>query len=118
MYKRFIGTTFSPMMLKSGEALVVEVPLDMIKYLITFESQQSYESIVGHEVTARVLSTLLGVEIPFRRVNVELEPTDILLVVTPNFRANEAREFTFEEVANTGYRCFLVTVQKRYVPEH
>lgn len=39
-----------------------------------------FESVVGHQDTANVLTTLLGVEVPMQRVSVRLESSDVLYV--------------------------------------
>jgi hypothetical protein len=105
--KFYIANTFSPMMVTKGAAIVKEVSLVDIKDYI---SKNDVESIVSHEVTASILSALLGQKIVFNRVNVALEYDDILLCVIPAFRATEAREFSFEEVSNAGFRCFTVKI--------
>ena len=67
-------------------------------------------SAVGHETTAKILSKLLGIEVPFARVNLTLKAGTRLLVMTPYFRASEAREFTKKEVEDAGFRAFLITI--------
>ncbi len=103
-----LATTFSPAMLKPGRAAqVTECSLDEIGDALDVSP---WESAVGHEVTAAVLSALLGRPVPFARANLALEDGDTLLCVIPNFRAAEAREFTRAEVESAGYRCFFVAV--------
>ena len=100
---KYIANTFSPMMLGRYEwAEVTPIDLDEIPVGLT--------SVVSHEVTARILSALLGEEVQFNRINLSLELGDTLYCVIPNFRAQEAREFTHEEVSEAGYRCFQVRV--------
>lgn len=105
----YITNTFSPMMLtpNQGEAVVKEIGLNDVLRLY---SQHECRSAIGHEVTAKIVSALLGDSIEFNRVNLSLELGDRVLCVIPNFRATEAREFTFDEVSNAGYRCFTVEV--------
>ncbi len=107
----YLSTTFSPTMLSPGKdkAIVGECSLDFIKQKL----QHGFRSVVGHQVTAAILETLLGTDVPFNRTRVQLETGDILLCVIPNFRADESREFTFQEVASAGFRCFEVTVESR-----
>jgi hypothetical protein len=102
--KFYLGNTFSPMMLRSGDiAEVSETTLSNIP--------NNFVSIVSHEVTAKVLSALLNTEIEFNRINLTLISGDILYCIIPNFRSSEAREFTYEEVTKAGYRVFLVIVK-------
>jgi hypothetical protein len=67
------------------------VPVDFDKYpnvtvklqKITVEeakallASQPFVSAVGHEGTAQLLSRLLGVQIPFNRINVFMKPGDV-----------------------------------------
>ena len=100
---KYIANTFSPMMLRENEwAEVTPIDLDEIPSGLT--------SVVSHEITARVLSTLLGEEVQFNRTNLSLKLGDTLYCVIPNFRAQEAREFTHEEVSEAGYRCFQIRI--------
>lgn len=104
---RYLCSTFSPAMLKSGvSARVAEVGLQDVKEYIL----RGCDSAVGHEVTAHVLTVLLGFDVPFARVNLTLGIGDEVMCVIPNFRAPEAREFTRNEVELAGYRCFHVVV--------
>jgi hypothetical protein len=110
MRRHYIGNTFSPMMLgKFVDASVEEVSLDFVKNNVTDGFLlPEFTSCVSHEVTSKVLTIMLGCRIPFNRINVSLEGGDRMFVVIPNFRADVAREFTFDEVTSAGYRCFLV----------
>ena len=105
---KFLATTFSPMMLPADSTLRATVQNATLAEVR--EALPELTSVVGHEVTAMVLSALLGSPVAFNRQNVNLHPGDVIWVVTPGFRANEAREFTREEVEAAGFRCFLVVV--------
>lgn len=116
--------TFSPRMLAEGcECRVKQVTFEEIEKSIVrpwywdknmndtgFEKYIGGESAIGHEVTAHVLSIAFNAMVPFQRKNVVLKHRSIAYIVIPNFRANEAREFTREEVVNAGFRCFRVNV--------
>ena len=99
------ATTFSAMMLSGCKAVVKEITLQQVKDELAVSA---WSSAVGHETTALVLTALMQFEVKFNRANVALKKGDVLLVVTPNFRASEAREFTFDEVNKAGFRCFKV----------
>lgn len=101
----YLGNTFSPMMLEAdGNAIMGEYSLDAVKKFL----EKPHTSVVSHEVTAPILSALLGIPVAFNRVNLTLNKGDCLICVIPAFRCNEAREFTHEEVASAGVRCFVV----------
>jgi hypothetical protein len=103
----YLTNTFSPMMLhKDSEAEVKEISLDSAKALLT---DKLFSSAVGHEVTAKILTTLIGKEVECRRVNLEIIAGRMVCII-PNFRAAVAREFSFKEIADAGYRCFFITI--------
>lgn len=104
----YLTNTFSPMMLGPGATgKVFEVTLPRIHDDV---EDLKAVSAISHEVTAKIVSALLDFEVPFNRVNLVLNPGDIVLCVIPNFRATEAREFTHDEVAAAGFRCFTIYV--------
>lgn len=60
---------------------------------------ENIKSAVGHEGTAKLISTLLGEPVEFNRVDVRLNPyTDWLLVFQVSFRLQEGQVLSFEEV--------------------
>jgi len=104
----YIATTFSPAMLGKGvNASVKEISLADVK-----ERLADCVSAVGHEITANVLTALLGCEVKFNRTNLTLRPGDSVICIIPNFRASESREFTQAEVEAAGYRCFHIKIRK------
>lgn len=102
----FLATTFSPMMIASGNAHVRPCSLREIR-----RRARGARSAVGHENTARLLTELLDHPVGFNRVNLELTQGDNLLVVTPCFRVSEAREFTDAELMASNWRCFSVRIR-------
>jgi hypothetical protein len=105
----YLTTTFSPMMLGGGVAgYVREITLAQAKKIL----QDPFVSAVGHEVTAEVLSVLLDRQVEFNRLNLVLKSGDQLICIIPKFRAEQAREFTKDEVEAAGYRCFQVLVAR------
>lgn len=79
----FIANAFSLSMLPWTELAdqfafkATEITLAGAKKLVTFTKTHS---IVGHEDTARLFSTLLGVDVPVNRTSVQLDPRDKLIV--------------------------------------
>jgi Domain of unknown function (DUF1874). len=71
------------------------VSLEEVKSLL----QQGFESAVGHESTAAVISALLGVEVPPRRVAITLSTGDRVVVFQLQVRLPEGAVLTAEEVA-------------------
>ena len=106
--RKYLTNTFSPMMLGEGtQATVKNCSLGEVKEVLP-----SLASAVSHEVTAKILETLLGEEIGFNRVNINLKPGDEVFCVIPGFRTSEAREFTFGEVSSAGFRCVKIVTRE------
>lgn len=62
-----------------------------------------FESAVGHESTAQILSTLLGVDVAMNRVQFEQKPGQIALVFKLNGRPPEGTILSAKEVEEIGY---------------
>ena len=107
---RYLTNTFSPAMVEAGASFQgTDIPtLEEVK-----DHLPGITSAVSHEVTAAVLSSLLSVSIPFNRVNLSLAPGDVVICVIPMFRAQEAREFTFQEISSAGWRAFMVEIRRK-----
>ena len=102
----YLTTTFSPMMMDRPSCRILEISLEEARELL----QGEFVSRVAHETTVPVLQALVGPEIKvsFSRENVSLTHDDKLVAIIPSFRTTEAREFSFEEVAAAGFRCFHI----------
>jgi len=72
------------------------------------ELGDDFESYVGHEATAKLLSAKFGKEISFNRANITLTPAVKLFVAVPQFRVDVAREFTEDEIKNAKFRYFII----------
>ena len=106
----YLATTFSPAMMGKGiEASVKEISLADVKQEL---GNINWISAVSHEITAVILTALLGCEVKFNRANLTLGVGDDVICVIPSFRANMAREFSRKEVETAGYRCFHITVRQ------
>jgi hypothetical protein len=77
------------------------------------ELGDDFESSVGHEATAKLLSAKFGKDIPFNRTNVTLTPDVRLFVAVPQFRVDVAREFTEDEIKNAKFRYFIIEIVPR-----
>ncbi len=67
-----------------------------------------YQSYIGHESTAQLLSTLLGVEVPMNRQSYRQEPGDIALALKLNRRAPEGTILGLEEIQALGYELGVI----------
>ena len=93
----YLCNAFSLGMLPASPELTLRVrslSLEEVKGLL----KEGYTSAVGHESTARILTTLLGVEVPLNRVAISLSPSDRLIVFQIKMRLEEGRILSEEEV--------------------
>ena len=98
----FVSNAFSLSMLGAlpPAGLTVKVrplTLEEVKEVL---SSSSFTSAVGHESTAAVLTTLLGLPVEARRVAITLSPGDRVIVFQLAVRLAEGQILTAEEVAS------------------
>ena len=78
--KVYIGNAFSLQMIDVSEKIeITSSPLE-IERIKTLVKEVDVISCIGHEDTAKVVSSLLDVEIPAQRISVKLDEDDILIV--------------------------------------
>ncbi|MEM4709340.1 MAG: DUF1874 domain-containing protein [Fervidicoccaceae archaeon] len=102
-----IANAFSLNMLKheGPVGLIVEpINTSQAQKLLT----ERFTSYVGHEDTARILSSLLGVEIQYNRASATLEPGDVLLVA--QYRGPRLPEGATELPEGAEIRFYVVTL--------
>ncbi|RLI68533.1 MAG: hypothetical protein DRP02_12420 [Candidatus Gerdarchaeota archaeon] len=107
MGKVYVGNSFSVNMIKNKAKIIVE-KLDWGKWAGELQhliSNGTYpKSCIGHEATAKLYSRLLGnfdypgSEKP-NRIQVSLEPGDVLYVLLPRMRLEEGKVLNDEEIA-------------------
>lgn len=71
-----LGNAFSLQMLDLTEGTSV----DFVPVTKEEVAQSGFQSVIGHQDTANVLTSLLGVEVPMNRVSVRITPEDTLYV--------------------------------------
>lgn len=62
-----------------------------------------YQSAIGHESTAEIISTLLGVEVKMNRIQYQQQQGDKALVFKLKARAPEGKILTAMEIEEIGY---------------
>jgi hypothetical protein len=107
--KVYLSNAFSLSMLSSfpSTLYVREASLEEVKELI---SNSTFISAVGHQATADVLSKLLNVQIPFNRIQINLNPNDILIVFQLLTRLEEGKILTEEELASIKFKFLVVSL--------
>jgi hypothetical protein len=104
----YIANAFSLGMLP-GEVYLRVKEIDAQTTSEILKSQQ-FISAVGHESTAKLLTALLGVEIPYNRNQVRLQKGDRLLVFQLLTRLEEGRVLDEDELRRLPHKFYIVEV--------
>lgn len=87
-----------------GQYTYESCSLEQAKELIA----HGYQSAIGHESTASVISTLLGAEVKMNRMQFQQQPGETALVFKLKGRAPEGTILTTEEIEEIGYEWGLL----------
>jgi hypothetical protein len=86
--------------------MVKEVDIETVKVML----KKPFVSAIGHESTAKLLTALLGVEIPYNRIQVRLQKGDRLLVFQLLTRLEEGRVLDEDELRRLPHKFYIVEV--------
>jgi hypothetical protein len=75
-----------------------------------------FESAIGHESTASVISTLLGINCPMNRIQYQQQVGDIALIFKLKTRAPEGAILTIEEIEEIGYEWGILKMKHGQEP--
>jgi len=104
----YVANAFSLSMLTPPATVkVTEVSEEEVKRVIA----NGFTSAIGHDATAKIISTRLGVQVPVNRVAIQLKPGDLLLVFQLLTRLPEGKVLNEEEMKQVAAKWFLVTTQ-------
>jgi hypothetical protein len=105
----YVSNAFSLGMLQVSEVTlkVTEVNLATVKSLL---KAQDFQSAVGHQGTADIVTSLLDVAVPMNRISLKLGKGDTLVVFQLLTRLEEGRVLSKEEVEKLPFKFFLVEV--------
>jgi len=96
-----IANAFSVNMVEKSDIFaIIKLDINSAKSVIDSARKSNIEivSIVGHESTAKLLSKILGIDIPVNRANYRITENDMLLVFTISERLPEGKVLTDEEI--------------------
>jgi len=104
----YMLNAFSLGMLPEREVMVKvkEISLEEARRIL----QSGFESAVGHESTAQLLSQLLGFTVSANRVAIKLKQGDRAVVFQLLTRLPEGKVLTREELEKIPYKFYLVEV--------
>ena len=104
----YIANAFSLSMVTSPATIkVVETSEDEVKRVIA----SGFVSAIGHESTAKIVSSRLGILVPVNRVSIQLKPSDVLVVFQLLTRLPEGKILTEDEIKQVQVKWFLVTIR-------
>lgn len=83
-----------------GKFEYTQVSLEHAKYLV---QNHDFQSAIGHEATAQIMSTLLNTDVPVNRIFYEQQKGDIALIFKLKGRPEEGTILSKEEIEKIGY---------------
>jgi len=103
--------------LKEGEEYLIVAKQISIQEAKDFLEMEYFTSVVGHKATAELLTKILGVEIPYNRIQIELQPGDRVIAFLLKKRLEEGKVIqTTEELEQIGYTLWFFRIYKRDDP--
>jgi len=104
----YLANAFSLKMV-GKERTVIDIFPSSLEEVREIVSQFPFESIIGHEGTAQVMSSLLGVEVKVNRVTFTMKDGDTLIVGLPSGgRLPEGKVLSREELESIQLDWFIV----------
>ena len=97
MPKVYLTNSFSVNMLPDEKTWVLFMPLDKDAFVARLKEKE-FESYIGHEGTAKLLSILLGKEVEVNRGNLKLQDGDEVYIVVVSERLPEGKVLDENEV--------------------
>ena len=110
--KLYLANAFSLNMLELDKKDVVDIRIvklkeDEVKYLL---SRNEFESVIGHESTANIISEKLGIKVEASRKAIKLKEGDRVIVFQLLQRLPEGKVLSKEELEQVPCSWFLVRV--------
>ena len=106
--KTYLANAFSLSMLPPKNVVISVEEINVEKAREALLS--GFESAIGHEATAQFLTYLLGFPVPIKRVPIQLNSGDALIVFQLLSRLPEGKILTVEEMRQIPYKFFAVKV--------
>jgi len=104
----YVSNAFSlSMILPPCSIKVEQVDLEIVKKFF----DEPFQSAVGHQSTAEILSKLTGTNVPVNRVSLSLMKKDRLIVFQLMTRLEEGKVLSEQELMNLPYKFLLVEVE-------
>jgi hypothetical protein len=105
----YLANAFSLGMLQEKETTL------KVREISTYEATKhlllGFKSVVGHEATAKILSTLLNNKVDLNRESIKLHKGDEVIVFQLLTRLPEGKILSEEEVWGLEFKLYLVVVE-------
>lgn len=88
------------------------------KTLKEYLGNKDFVSAIGHQSTADILSEILGIEIPYNRITVNLKDKDEVIVFKLKKRPPEGKILTKEEIEEIGYEFGYYKYYSSFLTPH
>jgi hypothetical protein len=88
-----------------GNYSLKKITLEDAKTLV---KNTPYQSAIGHQSTADILTSLLGVEVKLNRIQYEQKEFETALVFKLKGRPEEGKILSVKEIENIGYEFFTL----------
>ena len=103
----YIANAFSLSMITPPSTLsVIEASEDNVKRVIA----SGFTSVIGHEATAKIVSSRLGISVQVNRVSIQLRPGDLLVVFQLLKRLEEGKVLTEDEMKQVQAKWYVLSV--------
>jgi hypothetical protein len=103
----YLSNAFSLSMINAPVTIkVLEAGIDNVKDIIS----DGFVSAIGHEATAQVITSQLGVQVSVNRISVKIVPGDVLIVFQLLSRLPEGKilsEDEMRQIPAKWYFCFV-----------
>jgi len=93
-----LNTLVIPIDFEKHAQVMVKIRKATVEEVRQLLSRYGFISAIGHQATADLLTSLLGIEVPFNRVTIKAKPGDILVHYVLKERIPEGRVLTLDEL--------------------
>lgn len=106
-----LGILNTSILTTAGNYTLVDIDLEEAHELVGLYEDR-IDSAIGHESTAQIMTTLLGIDIPVNRQFFQQQIGQQALVFKLNGRPEEGKILTVEDIEKIGYKFQLLTRNK------
>jgi hypothetical protein len=95
----------APILTSYGKFVYRKISVDKTRQIL---SSSEFTSAIGHETTAKFLTQLLGIDIPFNRIQIKMRKGDKAIVFKLIDRLPEGKVLSETELKNIKYEIGLL----------